>query len=95
MAVVERELPNEVVQRGAEVVNHVADNSAPFVRTELPEGFTVDSYLACLGIRLGLEFVRATIDDERLDSLVEKVQVHIRPVDFGPATLQRKAHGRR
>ena len=76
------ELPNEVVERGTEIVNDVPDDRTPFVYGWLPEDLTVDGYLACLGIRLSVKFVRATIVNERLDPLVQEVQVHVRSLDF-------------
>jgi hypothetical protein len=81
------ELPNEMVERGTEIVNDVPDDRTPFVYGWLPEDLTVDGYLACLGIRLSVKFVRATIVNERLDPLVQEVQMHVRSLDFRPTAF--------
>ena len=72
MPVGERELPDEMVERGTEIVNRVTYDCAPFVRKRLSEGFTVNSYLSGLDIRLGLKFVRATINNVRRDPFVQE-----------------------
>jgi hypothetical protein len=89
----ESELPNEMIQRGAEVVNHVPDDGPPFLARRLDKGFTVDDYLASLRVVLGVNSVQIMLLDERLDALTEELQVYIRPLDLPLASIQRVAHG--
>ena len=87
----ERELPEEVVQRGTEVMNDVTNDSAPLQHGRFLNGFGVEDYLACFRVTISSVRVRVVIE-ERLDPLVEEAQVHIRPLDLEPASVQRVAH---
>lgn len=48
-----RELPDHVVQRGAEVVHNVADDDAPFRRGRPSARLAVDDHLSRFGVALG------------------------------------------
>jgi hypothetical protein len=94
VSVGEGELPDQMIERGAEVVDHFSDDGPPQFRRWLPEGFTVEDYLACLQVTLGINCVSITID-ERLNQFVQGAQVHIRPVNLGPTSVQGVGHGTR
>jgi hypothetical protein len=85
-------LPNEMVERRAEVVDDITDDRPPFLHRRLPEGFTVEDYLACFYFNLGVDSVSVAID-ERLDPFIQQAHVHIRPLDLRPTSIQRVAHG--
>jgi hypothetical protein len=87
----EGELPNKMVKRRAEVVDNVSNDGAPLLRGRFPERVSVDDFLASVRTRLGFDFVRVAID-EPLDSLIQEAQVHIRPIDLDPTSVQRVAH---
>jgi hypothetical protein len=84
----EGKLPDEVVERGAEVVDHIPDDGSPEFDRRFPEPFTVDDYLAGLQVIQGVEFVQVAIVDKRIDLLVQEAQVHIRPTYLGPTSAE-------
>jgi hypothetical protein len=80
------ELPNEVIERGAEIVDDISDDSPQY----LDRGFrfTVDEYLGSLPVVLGSDVVRTHILGERLDPFTKEIQVHIRPIYLGPTSTE-------
>lgn len=88
------ELPNEVVERGTEVVNDIPNDGAQLVHGRLSKHVTVDDYLSGLLVRIVGNSVE-TIIDERMDPFFEDVHVHISPVNLGPTTVQRVTHDER
>jgi hypothetical protein len=80
------ELPNEVVERGAEIVDDISNDRSPLF--DSGHRFTVDEYLGCLPVVLGFDFVRIQILGERLDPFTKEVQVHIRPTYLGPTSTE-------
>jgi hypothetical protein len=86
VSVGEGELPDEVIERGAEIVDDISDDGPP----QFDRGFrfTVDEYLGSLPVVLGFDFVRTHILGERLDPFVEEVQVHLRPTYLGPTSTE-------
>ena len=82
----ESELPNEVVESRAEVVDDISDDGSPLF--DSGHRFTVDEYLGSLPVVLGFDFVRIQILGERLDPFVEELQVHIRPTYLSPTSTE-------
>ena len=86
MSVGNGKLPDEVAERGAEIVDDISDDGPPqFDRGLL---FTVDEYLGSLPVILGFDFVRTHILGERLDPFTKEVQLHLRPTYLGPTSTE-------
>ena len=79
-------LPDEVIERGAEIMDGISDDGSPLFNGRLR--FTVDEYLGSLPVVLGYDFVRTHTLGERLDPFVEELQVHIRPTYLGPTSTE-------
>ena len=80
------ELPDEVIERGAEIMDDISDDGSPLFKGRLR--FTVDEYLGSLPVVLGYDFVRTHTLGERLYLFVEELQVHIRPTYLGPTSTE-------
>ncbi|MBV9454876.1 MAG: hypothetical protein JOZ19_12290 [Rubrobacter sp.] len=80
------ESPDELVERGAEVVDNVTNNQAPFPCGWLPEGFGVNDYLSCLRIERGVNFAQLFLEP-LIDPVVQSFQVHFRPLQFQEGVL--------
>jgi len=80
------ELPDEVIERGAEIVDDISDDSPQHLDRGLR--FTVDEYLGTLPVVLGSDVVRTHTLGERLDPFTKEVQVHIRPTYLGPTSTE-------
>ena len=80
------ELPDEVIERGAEIMDDISDDGSPLFNGRLR--FTVDEYLGSLPVVLGYNFVRTHTLGERLDPFVDELQVHIRPTYLGPTSTE-------
>jgi hypothetical protein len=81
----ESELPNQVVQGGAEVVHDVPDDDAPLGNRWLPQGFSVDDYLACIEVVIRFNSVRVAIH-EPLYPFAKVNQVLFCPTELGPTS---------
>jgi hypothetical protein len=79
-AVVQDELPDEMVERSPEVVDRIPDETTPLLRRVMAD---LDSPNSKLGFILTDDLVRPTVD-ERFDALYEIDDVLVGPIDLQP-----------